>query len=179
MNNILTKYPRILAIAPEHRGFGYALIEGHKVLAGCGMKWIGGEKNAGCIKKAEKMIAHYNPQVLVLENTRIKGSHRSQRIKVLTKRLLGVAEKRNVKVVLFSQKEIRRAFLGDKRGTKHAVAEIIAEEFPEELSFRLPPKRRTWMSEDPRLAMFDAVALALVYFRSGVLRRSESLAPSS
>jgi Holliday junction resolvasome RuvABC endonuclease subunit len=164
MNNILEKYPRILAIAPTSKGFGYAVIEGHKSLAVWGIKWIEGDKNAGCLKKVEKMIAHYSPQVLILEDTATKGSLRSRRIKALTKRLVAVAERRTVKVVLSSQKGIRQALLGDMPGTKHAVAEIITKEFPEELSFRLPPKRRTWMSEDPRFAMFDAVALALVYF---------------
>jgi hypothetical protein len=34
--------------------------------------------------------------------------------------------------------------------------------FPEELSFRLPPKRKPWDSEDPRMGMFEAIALALM-----------------
>jgi hypothetical protein len=52
--------------------------------------------------------------------------------------------------------------LGDDPGTKHALAEIIAERFPEELGFLLPPKRRDWMSQDSRMDIFDAVALALM-----------------
>jgi hypothetical protein len=32
--------------------------------------------------------------------------------------------------------------------------------FPEELGHRLPPKRKPWMSEDYRMGIFDAVALA-------------------
>ena len=99
---------------------------------------------------------------MVLEETASKESRRSLRIKKLTKRLVAVAEKRTIKVVLFSQKQIRRAFLGDDPGTKHALASIIGERFPEELGFRLPPKRRTWMSEDSRMDIFDAVALALM-----------------
>jgi hypothetical protein len=50
----------------------------------------------------------------------------------------------------------------DGRGTKHALAEIIAKRFPEELGSRLPPKRKPWMSEDSRMNIFDAVALALL-----------------
>jgi Holliday junction resolvasome RuvABC endonuclease subunit len=162
MNDILPKYPRILAIAPSSGGFGYAVLEGHKLLVDWGMKRVEDHKNAGCVKKVEAMIAHYNPEVLVLEDTATKGSLRSPRIRTLTKRLVAVAERRALKVVLVSQKQIRRIFLGDNAGSKHAVAEIIAERFPEELGFRLPPKRRTWMSEDSRMAIFDAAALALM-----------------
>jgi Holliday junction resolvasome RuvABC endonuclease subunit len=162
MNKSFPKYPRILAIAPSTKGFGYAVLEGHKMLVNWGVKSVEGDKNAGAIEKVEDMVARYNPQVMVLEETASKESRRSLRIKKLTKRLVAVAEKRTIKVVLFSQKQIRRAFLGDDPGTKHALASIIGERFPEELGFRLPPKRRTWMSEDSRMDIFDAVALALM-----------------
>jgi hypothetical protein len=79
------------------------------------------------------------------------------------KRLITVAERRTLKVATFSQKQVRRVFFGDAGGTKHALAEIMAERFPEELGFRLPPKRRPWMSEDSRMDIFDAVSLALSY----------------
>jgi len=52
-------------------------------------------------------------------------------------------------------------FLADDKGTKHDLAEILAKRFSEELGSRLPPKRLPWMSEDYRMDIFDAVALAL------------------
>ena len=138
------------------------MLEGHKLLVDWGVRSVEGDKNAGSIEKVEEMIAHYNPQVMVLEDTATKGSSRTARIQALTKRLVAVAESRTIKVALFSRKQIRRFFFGDDQGTKHALAEIIAERFPEELGFRLPPKRRPWMSEDSRMDIFDAVALALM-----------------
>ena len=162
MNTNFSKYPRILAITPSTKGFGYAVLEGQKLLVDWGVKSVTRDKNAGSIEKVEEMIAHYDPQVMVLEDTAIKGSRRSPRIQALTKCLIAVAERRNIKVALFSQEKIRRVFLGDVRGTKHALAAIIAERFPEELGFRLPPKRRPWMSEDSRMDIFNAVALALM-----------------
>src|ERR1035437_9816339 len=100
MNKGLSKYPRILAIAPSSRGFGYAVLEGHKLLADLGVKSVGGSKNSGSIKKVEEMIALYNPQLMVLEDTAAKGSRRSPRIKALTKRLVSVAERCNIEVEL-------------------------------------------------------------------------------
>jgi Holliday junction resolvasome RuvABC endonuclease subunit len=162
MNKSLPQYPRILAIAPSTRGFGYAVIEGHRFLVHWGVTSIEVDKNSGSIRKVEEMIALYKPQVMVLEDTAAKESRRSPRIKVLTKRLVTVAESHKMKVALFSQIQVRRAFLGGAGGTKHALAEIIAERYPEELGFLLPPKRRDWMSEDYRMGIFDAVALALM-----------------
>jgi hypothetical protein len=162
MNKIIPKHLRILAITPSTRGFGYAVLEGHKELVDWGVKSVEGDKNAGAIEKAEEMIFHYNPQVLVLEDTAIKGSRRAARIQAITKRLVALAEGHNIKVALFSQKQVRRIFFADEYGTKHALAEIIAKRYPEELGFRLPPKRRPWMSEDSRMDIFEAVALALM-----------------
>ena len=64
------------------------------------------------------------------------------------------------------REQVRRVFFANGQGTKHALAEILAKRFPEELGFRLPPKRRPWMSEDYRMDIFDAVALALIFFYS-------------
>jgi hypothetical protein len=55
-------------------------------------------------------------------------------------------------------------FFAEGQGTKHALAEMLAGRFPEELASRLPPKRRPWMSEDYRMDIFDAVALALTFW---------------
>src|ERR1017187_30907 len=162
MNKIFPKHPLILAIAPSTKGFGYAVLEGHKELVDWGVKSVTGDKNAGSIEKVEEMIAHYNPQVMALEDTVAEGSHRAPRIQKLTKRLINLAKSRPVKVTLFSREQVRRAIFADGCGTKHALAEIIANRFPEELGFRLPPKRRAWMSEDSRMDIFYAVALALI-----------------
>jgi len=69
----------------------------------------------------------------------------------------------NVKVRLFSRTQVKRVFFSEGHGTKQEVAERIAKRFPEELGFRLPPKRRPWMSEDYRMDIFNAIALALAY----------------
>ena len=166
MKKTIPKYPRILAIAPSTRGFGFALIEGLDTLVDWGVKSVTGDKNKASVAKVKEMIVHYEPDVLVLEDASVKSSRRSPRIRALSKRIIAVASSRNVIVALFSREQVRRAFFADGQGTKHALAEIIANKFPEELGFRLPPKRRPWMSEDYRMDIFDAVALALVLRKS-------------
>jgi hypothetical protein len=163
MKKLLPKYPRILAITPSTRGFGFALLEGPDTLVDWGVKTVKGDKNAQSLAKVEEMIAHYQPGVLVLEDTSSKPFRRSGRIRTLGKRLITLAATRKVSVALFSREQVRRVFFADGRGTKHALAEILAQKFPEELGSRLPPKRRPWMSEDYRMGIFDAVALVLVF----------------
>ena len=75
---------------------------------------------------------------------------------------------------LFSQEQVRRAFFADGQGTKHALAEILAQRFPDELGSRLPPKRKPWMSEHYQMGIFDAVTLAVV-LRLKYAKRSQAL----
>jgi hypothetical protein len=47
--------------------------------------------------------------------------------------------------------------------TKHQIVSDVAHQFPE-LARQLPPARKPWMSEDERMAIFDAAALAVIFF---------------
>jgi hypothetical protein len=57
--------------------------------------------------------------------------------------------------------------------TKHQIAVVIAGKFPE-LAPRLPPVRKPWMTEDARMAIFDAVALALAHYGRSRLERNST-----
>ena len=161
MNKIRSKYLRVLAIAPSTRGFGFAILEGQDMLVDWGVKSVTRNKNTNSVAKVEELVTHYQPDVMVLQD--IEDSQRSARIKALSKKITDMAATRKVRVVLFSHGQVRQAFFPDGQGTKHALAEILAKRFPEELASRLPPKRRPWMSEDYRMDIFDAVALAVVF----------------
>jgi Holliday junction resolvasome RuvABC endonuclease subunit len=162
MNQINPKHFRILAIAPSTRGFGFAVLEGQETLVDWGVKTVKGDKNVQSLAKVKKLIAHYQPGVLVLEDASAKGSRRSPRIRKLSQQIIKMAANRKVSVKLFSRDQVMKTFIADGQGTKHALAEIMAKRFPEELGSRLPPKRRPWMSEDSRMNIFDAVTLVLM-----------------
>jgi len=65
-----------------------------------------------------------------------------------------MAKSENIRVKLFSSKKVKLELLSDEKGTKHALAESLASRFLDELGFRLPRKRRIWMSEDYRMDIF-------------------------
>lgn len=178
MTQAHTKHTRILAIAPSTRGFGFAVLEGQETPVDWGVKSVKGDKNSQCLAKVKVLIAQYQPGVIVLEDTSAKESRRAPRIRALTKKIITLASSRKVKAVLFSHKRIREAFFTHGKGTKHALAEILAKRFPEELGLRLPPKRRPWMSEDSRMSIFDAVALPLILRLKRIRRAAHSVQPA-
>ena len=163
MKKIQPKHFRILAIAPSTRGFGFAVLEWQETLVDWGVKTVKGDKNVQSLAKVEKLITHYQPGTLVLEDASAKNSRRSPRIRKLSQQIIKMAANRKASVKLFSRDQMMKTFIPDGQGTKHALAEILAKRFPEELGSRLPPKRKPWMSEDSRMNIFDAVALAMMF----------------
>ena len=162
MNQTTSEQIRILAIAPSARGFGYSVMEGPAILE-CGNKGTKGNKNLQAISKIEKLMKQFLPGVLVLPDVNAKGCHRAPRIKALHRQIVELAAKQKCKVALFSGKSLRMALLGDAEGTKHEMAEVLAQKYPVELAEKLPPKRRAWENEDGRMDIFEAVALVIVF----------------
>jgi len=161
---IQNKHVRILAIAPLSRGLGYAVMEGPDKLVICGNKAILCDKNSGALAWVNRFIQFYQPDVLVLPNVTAADTRRAARIKMLHRQIVAWAGKKKVKVRLVSVTQVRTQLLGDSKGTKFAVAQMLAAKYSTELGLRLPPKRRPWMSEDPRMDIFDAVGLAVAFW---------------
>jgi hypothetical protein len=161
---IKSKTVRILAIAPLSRGLGYAVMEGPDILVACGNKAILRDKNPRALAWVNRFIQFYQPDVLVLPNVTATDTRRATRIKALHRKIVAWAGKQKLQVRLVSVSQVRTQLLGAAKGTKFAVAQTLAEKFPTELGTRLPPKRRPWMSEDPRMDIFDAVGLAVAFW---------------
>jgi hypothetical protein len=164
MNQTTSKDFRILAVALSFGGFGFVVMEGQKTIIEFGRRVADGDKNAQSLAKMKKLLNFYRPDVLVLQDVEAKGSRRYPRIKTLNRQIKRVAEKHKIKVKLISKKQLQDLLLGNSRGTKQEMAEVLAAQFPDELALRLPPKRKPWKSEDTRMDIFDAMALAVVFW---------------
>ena len=161
--NQSAKQSRTLAVSLSTWGFGYAVLEDGNSLVDYGNKRINKDKNARSLAHIEKMIAHNQPDILVLQEVNAKGTRRAPRIKQLHQKIVALAKKRKLKVVKISGTELRRLLLNNEAGTKQEIAEHLAKQFPDELSSRLPPERKAWKSEDARMDIFEAVGLALTH----------------
>ena len=170
MNQTTSQHYRILAVALSARGFGFVVMEGLNTIIECGGRVADGDKNTQSLAKMEKLLNFYRPGVLMLQDVEAKGSRRAPRIKTLNRQIKVIAGKRKIEVKLISGKQLRDLLLGNPRGTKQEMAEMLAAQFPDELASRLPPKRKPWKSEDARMDIFDAMAMAVVFRLKGVKR---------
>jgi Holliday junction resolvasome RuvABC endonuclease subunit len=164
MSRGYTKDIRVLAIDPSTRGFGFAVLEGRNQLIDWGVKETKTDKNRRSLKLIADLIEQYEPSVLVLEDYGGKGSRRCRRVAELIEAISKLAAKRKLKVKMYSRAKVKLAFAESGAGTKYEIAMAIANRFPE-LAQRLPRFRKPWMSEDYRMSIFDAVALAIAFFQ--------------
>ena len=166
---------RVLAIDPTSSGFGFVVMEGPRFLIDWGVRVAGkDDKNSHCLKLASDLIGIYQPDSVILEELRKGRSPRSQRVQELIELIANLASERNMKIRRFSKNQIRRSFTVSGRPNKEQIAAEIAKRFPELLP-RLPRHRFPWMSEDYRMAVFDAAVLAFTYFQFKIQRQKDAL----
>lgn len=136
------------------------MLEGPGELIDWGVVHATREKDTRCLARTNELIVHYQPTVVVTDDPD-QSPHRHARIRKLLRKIHQLADKAGIKWSGLSRNQVRRTFRSSVvRITKYRIAQGIAERFPD-LASRLPPPRKPWMSEDARMAIFDAVVLAL------------------
>jgi hypothetical protein len=155
---------RVLAIDPTHRGFGYVVFEGPDRLIDWGVRHVHGQKNKASLKAASELIDRYHPHILVLEDAGAKGCRKRGRVRELLKAIETRGALRGLTVRKIARERVRRTFLARGIRNKDQMARSIVARFPE-LVHHVPPERKPWMSEDLRMAVFDAAAMVAALFR--------------
>jgi hypothetical protein len=151
---------RILAVDPNYRGLGYVVFEGPDRLIDWGVRHVLGDKNKDCLRVVSQLIGLYHPDILVLEDPDAKGCWKRPRARELIKTLESGATTRGLTVRRVGREKVRRTFLARGITNKSQIARFIAARFPELVRY-VPQERKPWMSEDERMAIFDAAAFAV------------------
>src|ERR1700730_4823174 len=160
------RYNLALAVYLTAHGFAFTLLEGPLAPVDWGIvRRDGSEKNQRCLTAVSALLRRYRPDVLILQDTSWTGTPRPQRITNLNAAIFKTAEDFAISVCAFSRDQVRAVFGSVQPLTRHALAEAIVKHIPAFEGF-LPEPRKWWNSEDPRMGMFDAAALALTFFHS-------------
>lgn len=163
--NSLKRYDLVLAVYPSARGFAFTLFEGPLSAIDWGVRRARGQrKNELYLRIVDAMLARHRPDVVVLQDTSSKGTHRSRRVSSLNTAIGELAERHGIPVYAYSRAQVRLAFGHLLFTSKHAIAKEIAEHISVFERY-LPPPRKPWMAEDGRMGLFDAAALALTFFK--------------
>jgi hypothetical protein len=160
------RYDLVLAIHLQSRGFAFVLFEGWFAPVDWGVHEArGANKNARSLTRIASLLTLHTPDVLVLQDTSGRGTLRAPRIQDLNRRIAELADQRGIRVRTYSRTQVLDYFAELGAVTKHRIAETIAKHIPA-LGLYVPPVRKPWMSESARMGIFDATALAWLFFHS-------------
>jgi hypothetical protein len=153
----------VLAMHPTTHGFGWVLFESPLSPIDWGMASAREGRNAKLLARFERILARYEPAVLVLEVFEERGAMRSERIQHLCRNMIHLAACKGMDTPVYSRAVIRTVFASVGAATRYEIAQAIAQRI-DAFNHRLPRYRKRWLAQDPRQSLFDAAALALTYF---------------
>jgi hypothetical protein len=163
--NGFRRYELVLSIYPNTRGFAFVLFQSSLSPFDWGVKEVRGRrKHSRCLAKIVTILDRYQPEILVLQDTSPDGTRRVRWVTNLNSAIAELAKGREILVYRYSREDVRGAFGYLGAVNKQIIAEAIAKHIPVFERY-VPPPRKPWMSEDARMGLFDAAALALVFFQ--------------
>ena len=128
-----------------------------------GIKSVRDKQEEKALAAISKLLQHYRPDIFVIEEP--KESRRWPRIQSLLEAASHLPETQHITVRRFPMARVKKVFRTFQAETKYQIAHAVAQQLAE-LAPRLPRFRKPWMSQDSRLGIFDAAALALTYYHS-------------
>lgn len=165
----------VLAIYPSTRGIAFALMKSPLAAIDWGIKGAYGvDKNALLLKRVAELLEINQPDVVVLEDPTSARLRRAARIGRLTRAIERRAEDQVIDVHRYSRATVQECFGQFGARTRYEVAVAIATRIAAFERF-LPPPRKLWMSEDSRMGIFRAAALALTYYDLRAKARAANL----
>jgi len=159
-------HDRVLAVYPNVPGFGWTLFEGPLSPVEWGVVEIKknrAELNSECLDRFRVIIDKFDPCVLLLEQFVGAPSRRSHRIQSLCRSLIQFVDTRGIDVRVYTRADIESAFAPAGAKTRRQIAIAIAKHI-EAFGHLLPPARKIWLAESPRMGLFNAAALAITYY---------------
>ena len=159
------KYALTMSLYTNSRGFPFVLFEG--TLSPYDWRIVevrGPEREEQCLNKITAILDRSEPDVLILQDTGPDGTPRASRLVALNNSVEAAARQRSIPVFMYSRSEVYSSFAAVGFANKQELAELIAKHIPAFERY-IPPPRKPWKSEDARVGIFDAAALALAFFQ--------------
>jgi len=152
-----------LAIYPNARGFGYALLNSPQDVIDVGIAYCSPVTNEACMKKVQGLVDDANPKLILLQSLTGKFAHKTSRVKTLIGCIEKFARAQRIGVKKYSRDDIRDVFVQFQGRTKYEIAQRIVH-YLKQYEHLLPKYRKPWMADDYRMGIFDALSLAITHF---------------
>ena len=155
---------KVLALEIRASKFGFAAFEGAATLLDWGVRWFGdGPLDLTVADRIATLLEFYRPQVVVVRDRERNSAVEKRRLARIVRVIRKATEKNSARFTMLSSRKLKAHFRSYGPTTKHSIASFVAQMF-EEISWKLPNRRKPYESESPAMVVFDAVATGVAYF---------------
>jgi hypothetical protein len=153
----------VLAIHPTKFGFGWALFEAPLMPIEWGTAAVSHNRNVQCLKRIKALVERFRPTEILLEEFDSEDSRRHNRIRHLYRSIIRLARSYGINPRTLTREAIEQVFAQFEANDRYSIAAVVAKHISA-FSHLLPPKRKIWDAESPRMGLFNAAALAITFF---------------
>ncbi len=156
---------RLLALDIRASRFGFAVFESPTRLLDWGVRSFGeqGERLTSAVSdRIGTLLAFHKPSAVVVRNREYHSADQNKRFVAIVALIKAETRRHSTKFCVLTKRQVQKRFSQSGPVTKHDIASRLAEKF-DELSWRLPERRKSYQSEAPIMAVFDAVANGIAF----------------
>lgn len=154
-------YFTILGVSPFKKGFGFAVIEPRGLLVSWGVVRLYTKRDDEVLQRLQSLVDKHRSQVVCLEDLD-EQPHRAGRARRTFDLMTAAARSWRISTSRISLRSLCEQSGTSQRSRKREIALRLVEAYPE-LGDSLPPPRRPWQSQDERMSLFVAGAVAVAY----------------
>jgi hypothetical protein len=161
----MAQLQRIVALDIRASKFGFVVLEGPDKLLDWGVRSFGEqieELKSAASDRISTLLEFYNPVTVVVRDRAHNSSVQSKRVRAIIVAIGSATERSSTDFRVLTTIQVRDRLALDGPITKHDIAKSLAERF-EELSFKLPSRRKIYQSEAPAMLVFDALATGVAF----------------
>jgi len=167
MNGLKTKPPRenvaVLALYPNARGIGYAVMDTPARIVDSGMKGYCPWSSKKIKKQIRAYLSYFKPKMILLEDTRSKKNRKYTKMCNLIESIAIDAESQGLEVYGYTREQIADVFREFHGESKHRINTAIAEAF-HSYQEKIPKERSNGDPEGFFQGEFDAISLAVTHY---------------
>lgn len=162
---------RLLALEIRASRLGFAVFKGPTRLLDWGVRSFEDDHNtlrSSVSDRIAVLLAFYEPFALVTRGRICHAASHKRKLAKIVSAIRVESRRSSTRFVVLTTSQVRNSFFSNGKITKHDLALSVAQQF-EELTWKLPRRRKFYQSEAPAMVVFEAVANGIAFFRKRAL----------
>lgn len=158
---------RLLALEIRASRLGFAVLEGSARLLDWGVRSFGEQDQGQGVRSAVSdriatLLAFHNPSAVVVRARRYHSTINNKKFLAIVAAIRAETKRNSMEFCILTMPQVRDHFALRGKVSKHDIATSLADQF-EELSWKLPHRRKAFESEAPAMLVFDALANGIAF----------------